>query len=142
MPLIIGDKMKLVLSFLILVFSLSTYASDQKCAAIIKNNICIELEWTQNVELGTYLENIVRFKDLGQTDANQTVYVDLDEPIKFYGWMIMQHHEHGTRPVTTEKVSPGLYKNSKIFFMKGMKGKWQFKVRIGNEDFVLYSIDV
>ena len=134
--------MKLFILVLLGLLSFNIFAVSKKCAAITKDNICIELEWSQKVELGTFLENTVRFKDLNLSDDTRTVYVSVEKKVEFYGWMIMHHHAHGTRPVETKKVAAGVFHNSKIFFMKGMTGTWQFKVKIGDEDFVLYSLDV
>lgn len=131
----------LIISLLSLVTMLAN-ASESKCVVVTKNNLCIELEWGKKVELGTYLDNTVRFKDLSQSDDSRSVYVSVSEPVQFYGWMIMAKHAHGTRPVTTKEVSPGVYRNSNIFFMKGMRGTWQFKVKIADQDYVLFSLDV
>lgn len=132
------------MKFLLILLSLITFNlyAQENCVAVTKDNLCIEIQWKNNIELGKYLANTVRFKDLNLSNDDQTVYVSPKHTIKFYGWMIMQHHEHGTRPVKTNEVAPGVFENSEIFYMKGMKGSWQFKVKVGDEDFVLHSLNV
>lgn len=130
----------LITLFVTLTLNINVFAND--CVAITQDNLCIELEWTTGPQLGVFSSNVVKFKDLNQSSDTQTVYVSPSVAVSFYGWMIMAHHEHGTREVLTREIAPGIFENTKIFYMQGMRGTWQFKVKVGNEDFVLHSLDV
>lgn len=133
--------MKMTVVYLLL-FILSGHAIANDCVVITLDNLCVEVEWTEGPQIGAFSSNVVKFKDLNLSSYDQSVYVSPSETITFYGWMIMAHHEHGTRAVTTQETSPGVFENSKIFYMQGMRGTWQFKLKIGNQDFVLHSLDV
>jgi hypothetical protein len=126
--------------FVTFFLSINAFAND--CIAITQDNLCIELYWPQGPKLGEFSSNVVRFKDLNQSSDIQPVYISPAVTVTFYGWMIMGHHEHGTREVLTQEIAPGVFENTKIFYMQGMHGTWQFKVKVGNEDFVLHSLDV
>jgi hypothetical protein len=134
--------MKLLLGLLLSVLTVNSYAFIDSCAAITQDNLCVELEWTDGPHVGAFASNVVRFKDLNLSTDNEDVYVTPAAPVKFYGWMIMASHEHGTRKVISKEVEPGVFENTKIFYMGGMVGIWQFKVTVGDEDFVLHAIDV
>ena len=127
---------------LLLVFmSINLHASDD-CIAITKDKLCIQLEWTEGPYLGAYSKNTVKFKNLVKSTEEQEIYTSPKESVQFFGWMIMASHQHGTRPVSTNLKEDGIYENSKIFYMSGMMGTWQFKVKIGSEDFVLHALDI
>ena len=129
-----GCPMKLIVLFLAL---LSQPLFAQDCIQQTKDRLCISLIWIEGPHLDQYSKNIVRFEDVDTHRAKTP-----SAPVKFYGWMKMGHHEHGTRPVKTNLLTDGVYENSQIFFMGGMKGTWQFKVTVGDEDFVLYTKEI
>jgi hypothetical protein len=131
--------MKLLL--LILLFSTSVFAEDN-CIAVTKDKLCIQLEWTDGPYINAYSSNKVKFKDLKASTNDVTVYRSPNASIQFFGWMIMHSHEHGTRPVQTNILADGIYENTKVFYLGGMTGTWQFKVKIGKEEFVLHALDV
>ncbi len=131
-------KFTLILIFL---FSSQVFAADD-CIAITKDKLCIQLEWTEGPYIGAYSKNTVRFKDLNKSQDDQNVYTSPKESVQFFGWMVMASHQHGTRPVITNMPESGIYENSKIFYMSGMMGTWQFKVKIGQEEFVLHALDI
>ena len=133
--------MKMIIALLTLVISSSVFA-EAGCIAVTKEKLCIELEWTEGPYVGAYSKNVVKFKDLKTSTNDITVYKSPSESIQFFGWMIMASHEHGTRPIKSVVLEEGVYENTKIFYMGGMMGTWQFKVKIGNETFVLHALDV
>lgn len=133
--------MKMILSVLLLILTSSVFA-DEGCLAITKSKLCIQLEWTQGPYLGTYSENVVKFKDLKVSSETQVKYRSPEESVQFFAWMIMSSHEHGSRPVVTKLLEDGIYENTKIYYIRGMMGVWQFKVKIGQEEFVLHSLNV
>jgi hypothetical protein len=136
--------MKIILLTLSLFLSQYAFASteSESCIAITKENLCIQLEWTQGPYVGSFSKNIVKFKNLNLSTQEKAVYTSPTESVQFFGWMIMQGHSHGTRPVSTKLTSQGIYENSKIFYMQGMKGSWQFKLKLGHEEFVLHTLDI
>ena len=136
-----GSYMKLFFIIATLTITTSVLAKDS-CVLVTKDKLCILLEWSQGPFLGAYSENTVKFKDLVKSTQNQEVYRSPKESLLFYGWMKMSDQEHGTRPVKTSLKSDGVYLNSKIFYMGAMMGSWQFKVKIGPEDFVLHAFDI
>ncbi|WP_127716080.1 hypothetical protein [Halobacteriovorax sp. HLS] len=127
-----------------LLFSNVVFASssNENCVAITKEKLCIQIEWTQGPYVGSFSRNIVRFKNLLLSTEEKEVYNSPKESVQFFGWMLMHGHSHGTRPVSTKLESDGIYENSKIFYMQGMKGSWQFKLKLGSEEFVLHTLDV
>ena len=133
--------MKLLLGLIIALSSVSVMANDG-CIAVTKEKLCIQLEWNDGPYIGAYSKNTVKFKDLKASTAENTVYRSPSESIQFVGWMVMPSHQHGTRPLNTKVLDKGIYENSKIFYMGGMMGTWQFKVKIGSEDFVLHALDL
>lgn len=133
--------MKLLLGLIIAVSSMTAMANEG-CIAVTKDKLCIQLEWSEGPYIGAYSKNTVKFKDLKSSSAENTVYRSPSESIQFFGWMIMPSHQHGTRPINTKVVDKGIYENTKIFYMGGMMGTWQFKVKIGSEDFVLHALDI
>lgn len=136
--------MKKILLIVNLVFAniaLADY-SNEGCVATTKEKLCIQLEWTRGPYVGAFSKNIVRFKNLKLSTENKPVYTAPNESMQFFGWMIMGSHSHGTRPVSTKIISSGVYENSKIFYMDGMKGTWQFKLKLGAEEFILHALDI
>lgn len=136
-----GAFMKIILLLLVVFTSQISMANDS-CIALTKDKLCIQLDWTQGPFLGAYSENTVKFKDLSLSTSDKEVYRSPKESIQFFGWMKMGGHEHGTRPVETTLDADGVYSNSKIFYMGGMMGTWEFKVKIGTEEFVLHAFDI
>ena len=136
--------MKLLLILCSLIFTSSIFATDTQngCIAITKNKLCIQLEWTQGPYVGSFSKNIIRFKDLNLSEEGKTIYTTPKQSVQFFGWMVMQGHSHGTRPVLTNLLSSGIYENTQIFYMQGMKGSWQFKLKLGQEEFVLHALDL
>ena len=130
---------KLVL--MVLMVGTSALFAEEGCVAVTKENLCIQLEWQEGPFLGTYSKNIVMFKDLVLSTEDHVAYRSPSENIQFFGWMIMGSHAHGTRPVVTKIIEKGVYENSEIFYMGGMTGTWQFKVKLGQEEFVLHALD-
>lgn len=132
-------KLVLILSMLV---SVNIFAQDDGCIAVTKEKLCIQLEWTEGPYLGAYSKNTVRFKDLNLSTDGDVVFKSPSESIQFFGWMVMANHEHGSRPVTTTISEEGIFVNSKIFYMGGMMGTWQFKVKVGNDTFILHALDI
>ncbi len=133
--------MKLLTILFVSLISLGAKAADD-CIAITKDKLCIQLEWNEGPYLGAYSKNTVKFKDITKSTESETIYTSPKESVQFFGWMVMASHQHGTRPVTTNVLEEGIYENSKIFYMSGMMGTWQFKVKLGSEEFVLHALDI
>lgn len=126
---------------LALVFTVST-AWAQDCLQVEGQNLCIKIEWIEGPNLGAMSSNVVKFVDLDQSTGTQEVYSTPKGTLEFYGWMIMGRHAHGTRPVETRKVQNGVFENKKIFFMDGMKGRWQFNLKIDGVIYTLFEMNV
>ncbi len=116
--------------------------NENSCIASTEDKLCIQLEWKNGPYLNAYSQNIVRFVDLKSSQTNQKLYRTPKGSIQFYSWMIMNGHQHGGRPVETEKLEDGVYLNSKIYYMGGMMGSWQFKLKINETEFILDNLDI
>ncbi len=126
-----------------LIISQPTFAEQKgKCIGLTSEKLCIELEWIQGPFIDAYSKNIVRFKDLKKSTSESPVYATPKGSLQFYSWMIMHGHEHGGRPVVTSKMKEGIFENSKIYYMGGMMGTWQFKLKIDSTEFLLHSLSI
>ena len=136
--------MKKILLMACLIINGFVFANTESdsCVAITKDKLCLQIEWTQGPYIGSFSTNIVKFKNLNLSTETKTVYSTPKESVQFFGWMMMHGHAHGTRPVSTRLDQEGIYENTKIFYMQGMKGSWQFKLKLGSEEFVLHTLDV
>jgi len=134
--------MKQILAVLLFTISTLSLANNNGCIAITKDQLCLQIDWTEGPYLSAYSKNIVKFKDMKASTEELEVYKSPVDSVQFYGWMVMHAHQHGTRPVTTTLIENGIYENSKIYFMGGMTGTWQFNVKIGSEVFVLHALDI
>lgn len=121
-------------AFIFALFSTSLFA--QECLHQTKERLCISLEWVEGPFLNSYSKNIVKFENIDTKELKTP-----KGAVKFYGWMKMGQHEHGTRPVKTTLQKEGVYENAQIYFMSGMMGTWEFKVKVDEEDFVLFSMN-
>lgn len=73
--------------------------------------------------MGSFVVEFYNPDDRGQ-------FVDLKNELEVLLWMPSMGH--GSSPVTLEKVAPGQYRVSRVFFV--MRGDWeiQFKLKNGN----------
>lgn len=74
--------------------------------------------------------------NVNQDSPFQLVFTDknnqlIDHPPVFSDlWMNMGHHGHGSAPITTNKLTTGIYRTENVYFV--MKGKWQVRVTLGH----------
>jgi hypothetical protein len=122
------------LAIILLMLSTSIWASE--CVFQTKERLCVNLEWVEGPYLNAYSKNIVTFQDIDTKEFKTPA-----SAVKFYGWMKMGSHEHGTRPLKTTLLKEGSFENSQIYFMGGMMGTWEFKLKVGDEDIVLFSMN-
>lgn len=105
--------------FTISIFSLACPESAQ-----LKNyNACVKIQWNYGPYINQYNEILVTLDAIDPTRPIQ------NDEIKIFPWMIMNHHEHGSRPVIQTKLRENEYKVEKIYFMGGMQGTWQIRVQ-------------
>ncbi len=122
--------------FLFLFFITFTFsAMASECLYQTQERLCVSLQWVEGPYLDTYSKNIVTFQSI-DTKEFKTPSV----PVKFYAWMKMGSHQHGSKPIQTVLIQEGMFENTNIFFMGGMMGTWEFKVKVGEEDVVLFSL--
>lgn len=121
-------------ALVLMLLSSSLFASE--CLHQTKDRLCINLEWVEGPYLNAYSKNIVTFQDIDTKELKTP-----NTQVKFFGWMKMGSHQHGTRPLTTTLLKEGTFENSQIYFMGGMMGTWEFKLKIGQEEFVLFSMN-
>jgi hypothetical protein len=119
---------------LMLIFSFSLGASE--CLHQTQERLCVSLEWIEGPFLNAYSKNIVSFQNVDTKELKSP-----SVPVKFFGWMKMGTHEHGTKPVQTSLIKEGVYQNAQIYFMGGMMGTWEFKVKVGDEEIVLFTMN-
>lgn len=86
-------------------------------------NACVNVQWNYGPFLNQYNEALVTLSALDESKPMAT------NEIKIFPWMIMHHHEHGSRPVVQTKLRENEYKVEKIYFMGGMQGIWQLRVQ-------------
>jgi len=123
-------------TFVLLCLMLSTSLCASDCLYQTKERLCVNLEWVEGPFLDAYSKNIVTFQNIDTKELKTP-----SSAVKFYGWMKMGSHQHGTRPLTTTLTKEGVYENSLIYFMGGMMGTWEFKLKVGDEDVVLFSLN-
>lgn len=117
--------MKIALLSALLALSSYTLACPEKLR--LKNhNACVNVHWNYGPFLNQYNEALVTLSALDETKPMAT------NEIKIFPWMIMQHHEHGSRPVIQTKLRDNEYKVEKIYFMGGMQGIWQLRIQNTN----------
>lgn len=86
-----------------------------------KSHVCSKLTWLNTPSFDQYNSVTVQ---LGETDLK----------LKVFPWMVMMGgHEHGSRPVTMNEVSPRDYLIEKIYFMGGMQGSWYLRLQLIND---------
>ena len=121
------------LVLLFIVFSFTARASE--CLYQTQERLCIQLQWIDGPFLDAYSKNKVTFQSI-DTKEFKTPSV----PVKFYAWMKMGSHQHGSKPIQTTLTQEGMFENTNIFFMGGMMGTWELKVKVGEEDIVLFTL--
>ena len=137
---------KLLIFLLALSYNLSAFAAedtDERCILITNEKLCVQLTWIDGPYIGAYSKNIVKFKDIKASEtAGKSIYKTPAEHVQFFGLMKMASHEHGTREVDMKLLNDGVYQNSKIFYMGGMKGTWKFMLKLGKTEFILDKFDI
>ena len=121
--------MKLI--YTLLTFSLLNPIFANDCEIEITDlNLCAKVEWTDGPYLGAYSKSETLFYTLDEN--GDEVLTDLPNEFEYkpYIWMIMPSHEHGGRPITVNHLEEGIYENENIFFMGGMRGWWELRLRI------------
>lgn len=111
----------LFLSLVFVSFFTKAYACEQGEIKFEKNNICAEVNWIKGPSLNEFNSVSVNLSE----NKNLTLNV--------IPWMVMAHHEHGSRPVITTAISPTDYLIEKIYFMGGMQGQWYLKLQLLND---------
>jgi len=89
-------------------------------------NVCLDLIWEKkptNDDMGSFVVETY-------TPGDRSQFVDLKNQLEIVLWMPSMGH--GSSPVTIEKIAPGQYRVSRVFFI--MPGDWeiQFKLKNGN----------
>jgi hypothetical protein len=86
-----------------------------------QSNVCSKLTWLVGPTFNQF--NSVSIQ-LSETNLKLNVIP----------WMVMMGgHEHGSRPVIINEVSPSDYLIEKIYFMGGMHGTWFLRLQLVNE---------
>lgn len=89
--------------------------------AFPKNQVCSKLTWITGPSFNQFNSATVQ---LSETNLKLNVIP----------WMVMTgSHEHGSRPVTINAISPSDYLIEKIYFMGGMQGNWFLKLQLIND---------
>jgi len=87
-----------------------------RCDVQFKNNICAEINWTYGPFFDKYSSAVLLLNQARQ--------------IKVIPWMVMDKHEHGSRPVKLITLNPTEFKIDEMFFMGGMTGRWFLKIQL------------
>ena len=89
--------------------------------AFPKSKVCSKLTWISGPSINQFNSATVQ---LSETSLKLNVIP----------WMVMiGGHEHGSRPVIINEVSPSDYLIEKIYFMGGMQGSWFLKFQLIND---------
>ena len=90
-----------------------------------QNNICAKINWLTGPT----------FNQLNTASISLSENKDLK--LKVIPWMVMNAHEHGSRPVVMTSISPTEYLVEKIYFMGGMQGQWYLKLQLLNDQSIV-----
>lgn len=113
MKLIIG-----LMTFLTLNLAFSSERCDLK---FTQTSVCANIDWIYGPYLDQYNSAKISISE------NNTI-----GSIKVIPWMVMNSHEHGSRPVVLTKTGDREYLIEKAYFMGGMQGQWFFKVQLND----------
>ena len=119
-------------SFLIFILMFPFFQAFANCEIeVAELNACAEVKWVDGPYVGQYSKAELAFFT-EQTADGEKDYIDLGQEydLKTFVWMIMEHHQHGGRPITLSQTAKGIYSLDKIFFMGGMKGQWQLRFQL------------
>jgi YtkA-like protein len=92
-------------------------------------NACIDLIWEKKPtkdDMGSFVVEFYNPDDRSQ-------FIDLHGTLDVVLWMPSMGH--GSSPVTVEKLAPGQYRVSKVYFI--MPGDWEIQFKLKNGDTVL-----
>lgn len=126
---------KLVLAISLIV---STMASAHCPIEFKTENLCASLTWQNPPKLDVNNTFTVKFWQKG--DHNH-VGMEPKNTLKMKTWMVMDNgHSHGGAAITWNELEEGVYivENAK-FFMHGMKGHWEIKIELFEEQKLIES---
>lgn len=117
------------------------------CHAQFHSGICVSLEWeTQPADdsFGSFI-----FKTFRQTEPggevgndNTPIFEDLGNRVSVLLWMPSMGH--GSSPVRVERLEPGVYRASQVYF--SMRGSWEIRFQIKEENKLVdqanYAIEI
>lgn len=129
--------MRITVVLFLSLFMGKAFSQSDKCTAIIESNICLSADWVEGPVLDAYSTLRVSFSDVTSGEA-----LELDEPIEFKTWMIMDMHSHGGSQVVTSKEGRGQYLVDEIYFFSGMSGIWQLRAVYKKSEYVLGQISL
>lgn len=105
-----------------------TPATDDKLSAcdvaFAQSQLCADLKWERRPteqDMGSF---VLEFHN--PDDSSQ--FVDLTQNLDVKLWMPSMGH--GSSPVKIEKVGPGQYRVSEVFFV--MRGDWEIQFKLEN----------
>jgi hypothetical protein len=103
-------------------------AAENSVQAAFRSQAEVSLAWEQlptETETGTFRFLTYRRNPL---DGSK-VLMDLGTTVRVRLWM--PGMGHGSSPVTVERVGPGEYRASEVFFL--MRGEWEIHIQIDSE---------
>ena len=111
----------LLFAFSLLGFIGQVKACELNEIAFPKSQVCSKLTWITGPSINQFNTATIQ---LSETSLK----------LKVFPWMVMEGgHEHGSRPVIINEVTPGDYLIEKIYFMGGMQGSWFLKLQLLND---------
>ena len=113
------------LCLLLMSFFTKAYACEQGEINFAQNNICAKINWLTGPT----------FNQLNTASISLSENKDLK--LNVIPWMVMNVHEHGSRPVVMTSISPTEYLVEKIYFMGGMQGQWYLKLQLLNDQSIV-----
>lgn len=111
--------MKSLIFILLCVLSFTLSATENCQIKFPITNLCGKLTWIYGPYFDQYNSAKIEISDNSNV-AN----------IKVIPWMVMNHHEHGSKAVILTKTADQEYLVEKAYFMGGMDGDWFFKIQL------------
>lgn len=97
--------------------------SNVKCVAQFSSGLCVNYHWEQQpsgTSFGSFIFETFRI------DGSQNLMIE-DIPHQAAVVLWMPDMGHGSSPVTVEKLGPGRYRASQVFF--SMRGLWEIRIQ-------------
>jgi hypothetical protein len=115
---------------------LSAKAGHDCAAKFNTSNVCVSLTWEKQPTETDFGSFVFTLSD-GGTGLLTDIAPTANAPLKIVLWMPSMGH--GSSPVTVEKIAPGIFRASQVFF--NMKADWEIRFQIGSDQ-AIYALQI